>query len=386
MQLVRRLRLKVFLGAITVGVFIGVGLTANWYRQSQLDSDLLAAIRRDDTDAAIALLNAGSDANAAEWIGRSAGHGPMPTGLIGWLAGHDHSRQVLAPALYLIYTPPYRMMPPNATPLAAFVNNTHRPGRPSTAYAGSTAPRYSRIAWVREPRPENLRLVRALVDHGADPNQYPFSTGPLQMAVRLHHTETVRLLLEHHADPNRSDEHGISPLMLADIESARLLIQHGANVNRQDSLGLTPLMMAAANRINDGAALVELLLESGAEPNARDKFGQTSLMHAVTVQSIKQILDHHGDLNARSSTGMSALMMDCMNDNDPSLSLYLLDRGADTSFKDDHGKTALDYATERVRINSLMMHVPADEIQLRQHLLLKSLRDRLRSRSTTSPN
>jgi hypothetical protein len=81
----------------------------------------------------------------------------------------------------------------------------------------------------------------------------------------------VRLLLEHGADPNRSTFFG-NPLSHAcwndGFEAAELLIDRGANVNARDAVAnFTPLHWAAGNETLS-PHLVKLLLGRGADPNA----------------------------------------------------------------------------------------------------------------------
>ncbi len=58
----KRIRLAVFL---FLAALIGpsVWWMNRWYRQERLDHDLIAAVEKNDTVAAIALLNAGADPN-----------------------------------------------------------------------------------------------------------------------------------------------------------------------------------------------------------------------------------------------------------------------------------------------------------------------------------
>src|SRR5262245_61174158 len=81
----------------------------------------------------------------------------------------------------------------------------------------------------------------------------------------------VRLLLDHGADPNRSTYFG-TPLSQAcwhdGFEAAVVLIDRGANVNARDAVaGFTPLHWAAGDE-SLCPHLVKLLLGSGADPNA----------------------------------------------------------------------------------------------------------------------
>jgi ankyrin repeat protein/mono/diheme cytochrome c family protein len=129
----------------------------------------------------------------------------------------------------------------------------------------------------------DLETVRLLIDAGAKAEDFPQSKNPgladvaagfrspLMWAAYFNDVRMVRYLLEHGADPNRSNFFG-SPLSHAcwndSFEAALLLIDRGANVNARDRLAdFTPLHWAAGSE-SQSTHLVTLLLASGADPNA----------------------------------------------------------------------------------------------------------------------
>lgn len=83
----------------------------------------------------------------------------------------------------------------------------------------------------------NVDVVKALLDHGANPN---VRTGiPLRLRSALHiatekgHIDVVKLLLEYGADPNLRDKRGDTALSLSldnQIDIAKLLILYGATM------------------------------------------------------------------------------------------------------------------------------------------------------------
>jgi ankyrin repeat protein len=128
----------------------------------------------------------------------------------------------------------------------------------------------------------DLETVRVLLDAGAKADDFPKSNDPiadaaagvrtpLMWAAYRNDVRMVRLLLERGADLNQSTYYG-SPLSQAcwndGFEAAELLIDRGANVNARDAVaGFTPLHWAAGNETLR-SHLVRLLLASGADPNA----------------------------------------------------------------------------------------------------------------------
>ena len=329
---VRRLpRHKLFLSALLLGTVAGVALTLIQFRQNRLDTVLLAAIRRDNTAVALEMLNDGADPNAEAWIGAPNSPETLVVDIGFWLRHQRRPEKGFrAPALYLVLTGPFRLNPERR--------------------AGGRFPRYAIPGARNFSRQENVPLVKALLDRGADPNRHPGRTSPLHLAVRLDYRDTVRLLLERHADPNVLDDSHFTPLMAASPACAALLIQHGADVNAKGYQGLTPLMVAAADPGVSGEARLTTLLEHGANVNARDVYGQTPLMHAATIRAAWLLLEHGADINARTPSGVTALMMDCANYSQPELPRFLVEQGAQLSIKDRAGKSAIDYASDRQRV------------------------------------
>jgi hypothetical protein len=78
----------------------------------------------------------------------------------------------------------------------------------------------------------------------------------------------------------------------------------------------------------------------------KDADGSTSLMHASNAPrlttSVRMLLDHNADTNARSSAGLTSLIDACLGRADET-TLVLLERGADVNFKNIHGVDALYY-------------------------------------------
>ena len=132
------------------------------------------------------------------------------------------------------------------------------------------------------------RVVRLLLDHGADPNARPGGDDdrPLDEALMAGHGDTTRLLIERGADPRRCDEFGFNALHLAAIggsaDAAELLLSLGLDVNSRTRDGVTPLMTAAKY---GHLEFVRLLLDSGADPHVRSKDGRTALLEATKEEA-----------------------------------------------------------------------------------------------------
>jgi ankyrin repeat protein len=179
----------------------------------------------------------------------------------------------------------------------------------------------------------------------------------------------IEALLAAGADVNAAANDGETALMATGLrqtaESASLLIAHGANVNAQRKVSQFMGVLYAPTALSDATEMgpslldvMKVLLDAGADVN-RD----APLIVAAGrghVLKVKLLLDYHADPNARNSIGQSPLMAAAeapsflkgeppatqaqeLRDHQECVQL-LLDAGADRAAKDNHGRTALDYA------------------------------------------
>ena len=191
------------------------------------------------------------------------------------------------------------------------------------------------ITWIRkpgqgsnDPAPEgsgsmdSLRLVRKLVEHGADVNarmttRRPVGRSslnsegatPFLQAARTADTELMKLLVELGADPLLPNVDGTTPLMVAAgvgtraptedagrpdevVEAVRLALELGGDPNQRDRHGETVMHGVAYKH---APAAVAVLAEAGADPavwDRKNRSGWTPLRIAVGV---------HRGMNLRSS-------------------------------------------------------------------------------------
>jgi quinoprotein dehydrogenase-associated probable ABC transporter substrate-binding protein len=214
--------------------------------------------------------------------------------------------------------------------------------------------------------------IRFLAAHGANLNaRNSMGATPLISAASVRDSETVKLLLELGANANVRNGAGLTPLMEAayrdHVPSVEALLQHGASLTMKDPRGLTPLCIALDNRSFLAATA---LLKAGASPNVpcganhlsplmilgthleAEQSGNVPvdgglyLSDGIAPQEVGKLLVSKGaDANARSKSGLTALMVAAGHDNAPLIGL-LIQAGAKVDARDDEGKTALDIAKE----------------------------------------
>jgi ankyrin repeat protein len=153
----------------------------------------------------------------------------------------------------------------------------------------------------------DVETVRLLLDAGANADEFPKSSAsrateivarfrtPLMWAAYHNDVRMVRLLLERGADPNQPTYFG-NPLSHAcwsdGLEAAEMLIARGANVHARDAVGdFTPLHWAAGTE-SSSPELVKLLLANGADPNAAG--GEPVGAFGLTPQTPRLIAEKRG--------------------------------------------------------------------------------------------
>jgi ankyrin repeat protein len=139
-----------------------------------------------------------------------------------------------------------------------------------------------------------------------------------------------------------------SPALFAAIRRSSLrdverLLKAGADANAADADGVPALMTAT---LFASADMVDMLLARGADPNRTGPGGATALMWAAAdLDKVRRLLDHSANVNARSETDRTALLVAASYPGTVNVLRLLLDRGADLRAQDRGGSTALSLAT-----------------------------------------
>ncbi|OQR91353.1 ankyrin repeat protein [Achlya hypogyna] len=129
----------------------------------------------------------------------------------------------------------------------------------------------------------NERLVKLLLDHGADVDQAAENgRTALHLAAQLGDATLIELLLEHTKAIDQTFPDGCTALSTAvefgTVEAVAALIRHGANVHHVNESGLTLLHVASAVGRTE---VVPLLLAAGVDVAAVDEQGWSAFALAV---------------------------------------------------------------------------------------------------------
>ena len=211
--------------------------------------------------------------------------------------------------------------------------------------------------------PGNLRIMRVLLEHGANANQTRWCS-PLHLCIRKRRVDAARVLLEHGADPDihMHDRNGCLALHYVsekhEVDLMQMLIEHGATVDSKDDFGSTPLQYCVCwddsglqKPVVMDAAL--LLLENGSNPNNRSwSIGYSILLTACIRRNrslVRLLMQHGATVDEKDplsgETNLHKLAKSPWHDVE-SIEL-LLEHGANPRIRDNEGKLALDVACAR---------------------------------------
>ncbi|KAL4819547.1 ankyrin repeat-containing domain protein [Aspergillus spinulosporus] len=251
------------------------------------------------------------------------------------------------------------------------------------------------------------KLVRALLQHGADANVHDEHSGltVLINEIRRPKARNVRLLLRHNkVDPNLPDRHSCTPLWAAldswDVTMLKqLLARPDLDVNRPRN-GITPLLHAISNRQDDVAVLLlkhpsldstsinsmdpnkrtplsyvseygpvwltDMLLEKGADPQLADIDGRIPRSYAVARMQARAVTPPSKTGQTRVNSGdvhAQAPIFLAIDHGDLDTLETMVNMGVDPSQQNEDGHTPLHCLVKRSGRQPIL--APEDEQAMR---------------------
>ena len=212
--------------------------------------------------------------------------------------------------------------------------------------------RYGIPVLVKAAESGQLKIVRYLVDHGADVHvRTKFGNTALMGASLFGYLDVVEYLISRGANINDRNAGGETALMRAagqrHLEIVKCLLQNGADINSRDRFGGTALMKGA---YYGSLCIVKYLTKHGADINVRDDCQNTVLMQAVLegqLNIVKYLINQGANINDQNKYGETALMK-AIKEKQLRVAKCLAENNADANITDNDGKTALFFAQERL--------------------------------------
>jgi ankyrin repeat protein len=263
------------------------------------DDTLAGLIQAGDRDAALEMINAGTDVNAAQGDGTTPLHWAIykiDVGLSRALLKHGAQPDVINSY--------------GSSPLAEAVKIADAGLVELLLDAGSDVEvpnQEGQTALMLASRAGSLDVAELLVRHGADVNAREAWRGQTALiwAAATGSVEMTRFLIDHGADVNTPalstdwptqttgeprnqyrPTGGLTPLLYAARSGCKdcvaALLDAGADPNRPNPDGVTPLIVAMDNFAFDTA---KLLFERGANPHVWDWWGRTPLYTAIDMNT-----------------------------------------------------------------------------------------------------
>ncbi|CAG5136562.1 unnamed protein product [Candidula unifasciata] len=203
---------------------------------------------------------------------------------------------------------------------------------------------------------ETVKIVEALLKHGAPVNEDSPSGSPLMNAILSEaNLNIVKLLLDHGADLSVRDSKGNTVLLIAaeneSTENINYLLQHREVreiINVRNHQGLTALMIST-RKFNHPA--VKALIDHGADVNIKDVAGNTALLLAVywhrqSLETLTTLIDADSDVNCQNGSGHSPLMLTALASWTDAL-ILLVDSGAEVNAVSGKNETALSLTLKK---------------------------------------
>ena len=134
-----------------------------------------------------------------------------------------------------------------------------------------------------------------------------------------------------------------SAIRTDDLRQMKTLLEGGISASAAGPDGISPLMAAAEIGSLDA---MKLLIDRNADVNAKNTSGSTALMFSVTdAKKVRLLLDHGADVNVVARSGRTALIIASFANPSADVVRMLLAKGANVAVMDQRKVTPLNAAT-----------------------------------------
>ena len=210
---------------------------------------------------------------------------------------------------------------------------------------------------------ESPDVVKALIDAGANVNARNGSDDTALLIVARYNTnpDVIKSLVAAGADVNVKNKENSTALLIAAEHNSnpdviKALLDAGSDINAKGNYGATALINAVNNKTPAAASIAKTLIDAGSDVNAtmNNKWMPlwTPLMCACVFNSdnldvIKILIDSGANVNAKSSSGETALMCAVTSTKTPDVVRALINGVANVDAKNLNGRRAIDYLDTR---------------------------------------
>jgi ankyrin repeat protein len=203
---------------------------------------------------------------------------------------------------------------------------------------------------------EHTRIMRLLLDNGADPTLDCHGWDPLSSAIKYKSPKAVTMLLEANVPDSESRSAWLNSNLryasrAGDRETILQILKAGADINAVEDTGVpkgaTPLLLAV---LHGHVKAAQLLVRRGARQDIADEKGRFPLPTAAELgydSIVRDLFRAGGDPNMKSGMNEDTLLLLAVGKEHEKVVKVLLDNGADRTLENKFGDMALDVAEEK---------------------------------------
>jgi cytohesin len=210
---------------------------------------------------------------------------------------------------------------------------------------------------------EHLEIIHFLVSQNGTETQKKHTNSinnasELLSKINLKDKSALKTLKKS-ASKSVENEYGDSLLMKAcrnkySLATIKAIIKEGGDVNHANDDKETALMFAVCHA--GYTDVIKYLLKKGANSVAKDKNGMAPLHIACFyhhLENVKVLLKTEMNVDIRNNDGQTPLMISAGKNKSTDIIKYLIKKGSLMNSRDNHGNTALHFATMERRLDNI---------------------------------